>query len=125
VTNLPSGQTLRGDFADRVIATKASQQMQFAITFAFPLSSAPAAHYIVSGEAPPAQCAGTAAEPKAAPGNLCVYEGVEALNANTQHVFDPVSGEIDKANRYGAGIVAVSIAEGEFRIRGSWAVTAP
>jgi hypothetical protein len=95
------------------------------ITFSFPLAAEPATHYVVFGESPPAQCPGTASEPKAARGSLCVYESVEAINANTQRVFDPISGEIDKADRFGAGVIAFATAEGDFRVRGSSAVTAP
>ena len=124
VANLPSGQTLRGNYAGRAFG-KVGQNMQIPITFAFPLASAPATHYIVSGEAPPAQCPGTAAEPRATPGNLCVYESTSAINAKEMRVFDPIGGENNEANRFGAGVAAVAVVEGDFRIRGSWAVTAP
>jgi hypothetical protein len=124
VANLPSGQTLRGNYAGRAFG-EPGQDMQIPITFAFPLAAAPATHYVVSGEAPPAQCPGTAAEPQATPGNLCVYESTPAINANSMRVFDPIGGENNQANRFGAGVAAGATAKGDFRVRGSWAVTAP
>ena len=124
VANLPSGQTLRGNYAGRAFG-KAGQNMQIPITFAFPLASAPTTHYIVFGEAAPSECPGTAAEPKATPGNLCVYESEAAINATAIRVFDPIGGGNNEANRFGAGVAAAAVAEGDFRVRGSWAVTAP
>jgi len=127
VTTLPSGQTLRGNYAGRAFGGEtAGQEMQIPITFAFPLTTAPAAHYILNGTAPPSQCPGTAADPQALPGNLCVYESTAALSATKIRVFDPIGGDDDTANRFGAGVAAESTAaKAEFRIRGSWAVTAP
>jgi hypothetical protein len=127
VTNLPSGQTLRGNYAGRAFGGEvAGQEMQIPITFAFPLATAPTTHYIVFGEAPPAQCPGTPSDPQAQAGNLCVYESAAALNAKTMRVFDPIGGNDDEANRFGAGVAAGStVAKAEFRVRGSWAVTAP
>jgi hypothetical protein len=97
--------------------------MQIPITFAFPLGDAPTAHYIASGTAPPSACPGNATTPAADPGHLCVYESAPALNA-TGRVFDPIGGANDTANKYGAGVAATSTAAGDFRVRGSWAVTA-
>jgi Collagen triple helix repeat (20 copies) len=127
VTTLPSGQTLRGNYAGRAYGGEAAgQEMQIPITFAFPLASAPTAHYIVFGEAPPAQCPGTPSEPEAEAGNLCVYEAAAAINSQEMRVFDPIGGGNDEANRFGAGVAAASkVAKEEFRVRGSWAVTAP
>lgn len=124
VDTLPSGKTLRGNFAGRARTTLAGQDMQIDITFAFPLASAPAAHYIASGAAAPAACPGNAGSPSAAAGHLCVYESAPAINA-TGRVFDPIGGADGEANRYGGGVAASATAVGDFRVRGSWAVTAP
>ena len=48
-----------------------------------------------------------------------------AINAASMRVFDPIGGENGLANKYGAGVAAKAVAEGEYRVRGSWAVTAP
>jgi hypothetical protein len=120
---LPSGKTLRGTFAGRAYAPAAGQDMQIPITFAFPFSDAPTTHYIPSGGVAPSACPGTATTPQAEPGNLCVYESAPALNA-TGRVFDPIGGADDTATTYGAGVSATAKAAGDFRVRGSWAVTA-
>jgi hypothetical protein len=56
---------------------------------------------------------------------LCVYESEAAINATAIRVFDPIGGGNNEANRFGAGVAAAAVAEGDFRVRGSWAVTAP
>ena len=123
-TTLPSGETLRGTFAGRAFG-KATQNMQIPISFGLQLSAAPTPHYLVFGEAATTECPGTPEEPAAAPGNLCIYESTGAINAEEIREFDPVGGANDVATTFGAGVVAVAIAEGDFRVRGSWAVTAP
>jgi len=62
-------------------------------------------------------------DPKADPGNLCIYESVPGSNA-TGRAFDPLSGADDTANKYGGGVAATAKAAGDFRVRGTWAVTA-
>ena len=123
VDELPSGETLRGTFAGRTVATIAKQDMQIPITFAFPLADAPTPHYIAFGDKAPSECPGTPSQPEAEPGNLCVYESVQASNS-TGRVFDPLTGADDTANRFGAGVAATSKDTGDFRVRGTWAVTA-
>jgi hypothetical protein len=98
--------------------------MQIPITFAFPLASAPTTHYVAAGMAAPSACPGNATSPAAQAGHLCVYEGSAAINA-TGRVFDPIGGADNTANPYGAGVAATAAAAGDFRVRGSWAVTAP
>jgi hypothetical protein len=123
-TTLPSGDTLRGTFAGRAFG-KAAQDMQIPISFGLQLSAAPAPHYLVFGEASTPECPGTPEAPAAAPGNLCVYESTEAINAEDMREFDPVGGANGVATSFGAGVAATAKAEGDFRVRGSWAVTAP
>ena len=72
---LPEGATETGAwsaYTEKVYALAA-------ISFPIPLASVPtfevATNYIPSNESPTTQCPGTAADPKAAPGNLCVYAG--------------------------------------------------
>jgi hypothetical protein len=126
-TQLPSGLTLRGTFAGRAFAGAAGQNMQIPITFQFPLSSAPVPHFIVFGGAAPPECTGTSVAPTAAPGHLCVYESAPAINANGQRVFNPITagGADNEASTIGAAVAANAIANADFRVRGSWAVTAP
>lgn len=126
VTSLPSGQTLRGVFAVRGSVASAGQDMQGAITFAFPLATAPTTHYIAAGVTPPAECPGNASTPEAAPGHLCVYESAVAING-TGRVFDPSTSAAPNnvASRFGVGVAVTAAAAGDMRVRGTWAVTAP
>jgi hypothetical protein len=127
---LPSGVTLRGDYALRVSNSIVGQRMQTAISFGLQLPSAPVAHYIQAGGTVPPQCSGTAANPGASPGNLCVFEFVvNNITAGTQTTFN-AAGTDGVADPWGAGIAATATAgDGttavDTRVRGTWAVTAP
>ena len=89
-------------------------------------------HYVTAGTTP-AGCPGTAENPQAEPGNLCVYEGlVQGLNNNTESgivaIFAPGRSpnqfqvEGDSAGKSGAVLYFVH-KEAEFDAFGSWAVT--
>ena len=122
---LPSGATLRGAYAVFGTASSSGALAGDQISFGFELSAAPTAHFINSGATPPAACPGTAAQPEAAPGNLCIYEGTVA-NVGARTFQDPVTlltGSTVRA--WGAEVGAVSAAAGNFYTAGSWAVTAP
>jgi hypothetical protein len=101
--------------------------MQIPITYQLPVSANPVPNYIVFGAAVPAGCSGTPANPGASPGNLCIFEDVAAINASSQTTFDPSSGSTGTGNagKIGAGVQATSSAAGDFRVRGTWALTAP
>lgn len=73
VNTLPVGKTLKGHYHLELDGTKAGVLAQ-GYSYAFPLASAPNTHFIAQGSTPPAECPGTAEDPKAASGNLCVYE---------------------------------------------------
>src|SRR3954471_370008 len=80
VDTLPSGKTLRGVYAVGGAAGGPAFLAIGAISFSFPLASAPTAHVIPDGGTPPNECPGNDGNPQAAPGHLCVYE---ASNLNT------------------------------------------
>jgi hypothetical protein len=74
---LPSGQSESGTWAvrraDNAFGEKAVVALSYGIRLAVPPEEG---SYIVVGETPPPGCkGGTAAEPKALPGNLCIFEG--------------------------------------------------
>jgi hypothetical protein len=123
---LPSGLTLRGVYrvAGGQATAPAGTLAADSLTFAMPLTFGPAAHIVLVGAAPPAQCPGTATAPSAAPGNLCVYEAA-AVNAAGQAMVDPSTNLLGEASRYGAAVLAVSNEPGFFVSTGTWAVTAP
>jgi hypothetical protein len=123
-TRLPSGKTLRGTY--EVTGTASSQGGQFAAiseTYAAELASAPRLHMIADQATQPGECQGTAANPQAAPGNLCVYESPNHGNLiDAPHLFvDPLN---PAEATLGFGIVITANSNGSFTSAGTWAVTA-
>jgi hypothetical protein len=115
---LPSGKTESGAWAlsvppeDSTLETIISTT---AISFVIPLATEPAAHYLKEGEGGTAECPGNAVEPKAEPGQLCIYTEIELdvppVLSPTPHTFGAT------LNSFGGG------QSGGVAI-GSWAVTA-
>ena len=123
-TVLPSGQTLIGAFAN-IGNNTGNQRIGSAISFPIPLAAAPTAHFVNKGATAPAECPGSAATPRAAPGHLCIYEGV-ATNVSFQSFEDPVTAATGSTTRvFGVEVVGFSTASGDYQSSGSWAVTAP
>lgn len=113
---LPSGKTVSGVYDAVGIAPAPAYPARDAISFGFALPAATAqTHFIPTGGANP-NCPGTAADPGAAPGHLCVFE---ALGYNRQ----PLTFLLRKS---GAVLLTSATAGGgSFGSSGSWAVTAP
>src|SRR5215204_664015 len=115
---LPSGTTMRGAYALLDVAPNAGYLARDSVSFglSLPKETAPMvkAHFIALGGADP-NCPGTAAQPDAAPGHICVFEDV-ASNRTSVTI---------NAHTYGAVMTTASVAPGDFRTTGSWAVTAP
>ena len=115
---LPSGKTLRGHYHIELDGVKPASHIGAGYSYQFPLASAPNGHVIAEGGAPTAECPGNVKEPRAAPGNLCVYES--ANNSDVQSL--EIGSESD---RFGFGLLlnAKEESTGIWSI-GSWAVTA-
>ena len=108
---LPSGQTLKG--ALYLTTTISSYD------FAFSLPSAPVVHVRAFNASPTQECPGSASDPQAAPGHLCVYQSNNsAAGACVFATDDPLS-SCTSATRFGFG----GSSSGQFG--GQWAVTAP
>jgi len=130
VTTLPSGQTLRGTFGlyGHGNTDNGLEAASGDISFAFPLASAPTPIVIQFGDTPPASCPGTASEPEASPGFLCIYEN-RAQNqraGNYPTVSAPGSGFSPSASRFGATLIVQGQAAGTdwfYWSEGTWAVT--
>jgi hypothetical protein len=105
---LPPGETETGVWS---VGNATGEGSLFApISFTIPLSASPAVHY---NEAETADCPGTAGEPKAAPGQLCIY----LIGGEKISFFGPLStGK--------TGVVVLFGAEVEGGGFGTWAVTA-
>jgi hypothetical protein len=122
---LPEGTTIRGFYDIEWTADVAEDYQAQPISFGYALQSEPVAHYIAVGETAPAECPGTAQNPQAAPGHLCVYEFF-AKNIDTFN-SEYVCGleYCPAAERSGASLSVRSAAAGFATVRGQWAVTAP
>jgi hypothetical protein len=94
-----------------------------AISFPYPVSeSGYPVHFIPVGGTPPAECPGSAAEPAAEEGNVCVYQS-GGFGPTYSNEINPEDGEeFEGAGRMGA----ILRFEGEAFERGygTWAVTA-
>ena len=74
-------KTIQGNYAAGLQAGNIGDDGWDSISFGFELSSAPEEHFLTAGSASTAQCPGTAVNPLAAPGHLCVYESVSSRTA--------------------------------------------
>jgi hypothetical protein len=81
---LPSGASEQGIWAGIGQGFSAAP-----ISFGIPLKTEPAINYLKKGEGETAQCPGTAAEPEAKPGNLCIYTAAEELEGEVLGFFSP------------------------------------
>jgi hypothetical protein len=123
---LPSGKTLRGTYSIGTNTIEAGEYHNTAVSFGFVLSAAPVGHFIAEGQIPPSVCPGTASNPQASPGNLCVYEDVDQNTSSTPHIFNPSTGGAGAAT-FGFGVALESGASTTTNVLsyGSWAVTSP
>ncbi len=114
---LASGKTEVGDWSVAGVATAADQlTARNAQSFAFPLG-APVSLDFASTSGIPKRCPGTADDPRAARGNLCIYlDPGAASNAATFPL---------RADRRGFSVGAVAAAAGQTSAAGTWALTAP
>jgi hypothetical protein len=119
---LKTGQTLRGTFDVGDTAAVAEELARGAVSYQFPLTNAPTATVLTSGQTT-ANCAGlsggNAQTPQATPGNLCVY-----ITAS-KNVDETTPLAVENNLRLGFGLAAKAKASGEYFAVGQWAVTAP
>jgi hypothetical protein len=117
---LPPGKSEMGMWALSVPPANpvlGKSQAVASISFVIPLESAPTAHYLKDKETPTSECPGTAEEPKAEPGQLCMYAS-EEFAAPSELLFGTAT--------YGAILSSSPLGEAEPGgvAVGSWAVTA-
>jgi hypothetical protein len=124
---LPSGVTLRGNYAVAGVAEAQFDRALDEITFQIPLGSAPASHVIQNFAASTPECPGSAVNPEAAPGNLCLYENRHENVRPGSDCADSggISGTCGTATRFGATIFIEAEGKTSFFVEGTWAVTAP
>ena len=135
------------------VASGAHQYFDMPISFGFRFATAPSAVTVgiddTAGEAAAAGCPGTAADPKAAPGKVCIYEMGrgnteditdalialavpnpidvnEAGGANARvGAYRPPFGLMNTASRIGTIVEVYSAAAGNLFSNGVWAATSP
>lgn len=127
VGNLPSGKTVRGNFFMTGVASASGDQAVDSLSFVYTLASAPSPHFIKAGSTPPVGCPGTANNPQAAAGQLCIYESTVSGPVGSRDVcgLDISGSSCPGSNRWGAGVYELSTGTGRFQSYGTWAVTAP
>jgi hypothetical protein len=108
---LPSGKTLKGAL---YLATAITSY-----DFAFSLPSAPVVHVRAFNASPTAECPGSASDPQAAPGHLCVYQSNNSGAGACVFATDDPMSSCTSATKFGFG----GSSSGQFS--GQWAVTAP
>lgn len=128
---LSSGVTLTGFWNISGLESATVSYEAGTISFPKPLATAPAVEIIrlaTYGGAPTANCAGSASNPTAAPGYLCIYEGYSgniAAGSTGYHVFDANGGAGTLASPQGVALYAYRSGLLPIYAWGTWAVTAP
>lgn len=117
-------KTIQGNYAAGLQAANTNDDGWDSISFGFQLASAPQEHFIQAGAAAPAACPGSAVNPQAAAGHLCVYESV-SFNRGSVVLFTGTTGAVNQASKWGAGVWLIPTAPGNAYSYGTWAVTAP
>ncbi len=123
---IPSGRTVTGTYGVWYAATAPNQVGFASFSFGASLAAAPSSlNFMEFGRAPSQRCPGSAADPQAAAGNLCVYEE-SFSNAGARCIaLRPDCSYSLGQLRLGAGVWVASAALGVTRSAGTWAVTAP
>lgn len=123
---LPSGKTLAGAFGGASsVPPGVFESAQASFSYPVPLATNPTVNRIQVGGGPTAHCPGSLLNPKAAPGNLCLYLaytiGASSTGLNS-YGFDGLSDY-----RFGgvAYVDSTCTAPCFTSFSGSWAVTAP
>jgi hypothetical protein len=120
-STLPSEKTEQGTWSFTVPPHNPTAGISVAlasISFVIPLATAPTAHVLEPGKGETAECPGTASNPQASPGQLCVYIE-EAVNVAV------TPGNIGvEPHAFGASVFAPNGDEPGGIAFGSWAVTA-
>jgi Collagen triple helix repeat (20 copies) len=123
---LPPEKTEEGAWSLTAVPTSETEAEDFStISFGLPLETAPTYNLVPEETSGGANCPGTAAQPQAAPGNLCVYVELATSEEATPKPAGGGGSLFTGAHTYGAFLgTPAGVAQGEFAL-GTWAVTAP
>jgi hypothetical protein len=121
---LPSGETMMGTWGGEFKPTAANQNFGTTVTFPFALSAEPTVHIVEQSAAAPAECPGTAANPAAQAGHLCLFE-LNAFNRAALTTYNPSTASIN-GSKYGFLVTFNSGGGSSVSLSyGTWAATAP
>jgi len=138
---LPRGKTLTGVYSATGVASGPNQYADSPISFGFQFASAPTVVTVGIGNTPAlaaaAGCPGTAADPKADPGKVCLYEMDRERTAILAGApleagggparvsgYAPLTA-FGSATKYGTIVEIYSSEAGNFFSNGTWAATSP
>lgn len=125
---LQKGVTETGTWSIAAYEPPAFKEFYSPISFNIPLAveiGETSVHYLKEGAAATTECPGSAEEPKALAGNLCVYTTAEE-NKEQGFVAILAPSGFHGASPSGAVVTSDTVAAGgQLRMFGSWAVTAP
>ncbi len=135
-STLPSGKTEKGDWSIDATATAGFQILLGSTSFVIPLEPAPIPIYVMANKPAPKHCSGSAANPGAEPGYLCVFASHEEdIYPGEPGLITPnvcglgIQGpneclSIAGSDPSGFGVVALTNGPGPAFANGTWAVTA-
>jgi hypothetical protein len=120
---VPAGRTIRGTFTQRSgPGTYHLANYEFGGRMAGDITP----HFIHVGDSPPAGCPGTAANPKANSGHLCLYATAETNISALTCAFNIEFYSCPGTDRTGFGLAIYATNAGSsFEASGRWAVKAP
>jgi hypothetical protein len=113
---LPSGATLRG-----VYQADAGTHVETTVSFGYLLSAKLPEEVVGTSGTPTAHCKGTAANPTAAPGYVCVYATLGTTVNSNIIVYDV---ETTMGGQTGHTGMEIYTSNGAYS-QGTWALTAP
>lgn len=118
---LPSEASLKGEWDSSRSIPGFLSPLAAAVSFGIPVAEVPVAHYVKVGEATPEGCTGSASDPGAEPGNLCVFALEEEDVVNEPNSHKP---QVENLTTVGFVLRAIGKEEGAAFFDGTWAVTA-
>ncbi|MFN8122493.1 MAG: hypothetical protein U0237_08695 [Thermoleophilia bacterium] len=127
-TTLAAGQTIRGVINEDSVAAGADEIRGGSISFGVSLNTAPTVVVRPPSASPTPQCPGSAGDPRAASGTLCIYlvslSNIRQVPPSNRQLFVfNVPDQNDGANTFGAEYFIHSNTAGRFFVDGTWAVT--
>jgi hypothetical protein len=124
----PRRITLKGSYAIQFQPTAGGQNGTATISFGEALDAEPTAvtANFITGSASTTDCPGTAANPQAAPGHLCIYERAAQNVTNRCMMRTGATYNVcGTADPFGTSVLVRSLGAGAAASVGAWAVTIP